>query len=101
MLGMLTIHFARHGETQQAAQGSFAGDIDPPLTAGGAAQAVALGRAAVALSPIALYVSPKLRARMTAEPAARACKLEPVIDEGLREIAYGSWEGRLETEVEA
>jgi probable phosphoglycerate mutase len=96
---MLTIHFARHGETQQAAQGSFAGDIDPPLTVTGVTQAVAVGRAATALSPVAIYVSPKLRARMTAEPAARACNLEPIVDEGLREIAYGSWEGRNEAEV--
>jgi alpha-ribazole phosphatase len=98
---MLTIHLARHGETQQAAQGSFAGEIDPPLTAAGVAQAVALGRAASTLSLAALYVSPKLRARMTAEPSARACHLEPVVDEGLREIAYGTWEGRLESEVQA
>ncbi len=98
---MLTIHLARHGETQQASQGYFAGDIDPPLTEEGVLQARALGRAAARLGLSALYESPKLRARMTSEPAAHACKLEPIVDAGLREIAYGSWEGRQETEVEA
>jgi broad specificity phosphatase PhoE len=96
---MLTIHLVRHGETLQASQGFFAGDIDPPLTDRGAAQAEAVARVASTLGLTALYVSPKLRARTTAAPIARECKLEPVLDDGLREIAYGSWEGRQESEV--
>jgi probable phosphoglycerate mutase len=98
---MLTVHLLRHGETLQAAQGYFAGDIDPPLTEKGRAEADAAARAAATLDLVALYVSPKLRARSTAEPVARACRLQPVIDERLREIAYGAWEGRKESEVEA
>src|SRR5581483_10466265 len=47
----------------------------------------------------AIYCSHKLRARMTAEPIARATGLTPAVDEGLREIAYGSWEGRKEKEI--
>jgi broad specificity phosphatase PhoE len=98
---MLTVHLVRHGETLAAAQGCFAGDIDPPLIDEGHAQAVAVARAASTLGLEGLYVSPKLRARMTAEPIGRACGLQPVIDEGLREIAYGAWDGRKESEVEA
>jgi probable phosphoglycerate mutase len=101
MTRMLTLHLVRHGETLQASQGCFAGDIDPPLTDEGRRQADAVAGVASGLELEALYVSPKLRARMTAEPIEHACKLEPVIDAGLREIAYGSWEGRKETEVEA
>jgi broad specificity phosphatase PhoE len=97
---MVTLHLLRHGETPQAAHGRFAGDIDPPLTDEGRAQVEAVARVAYKLGLAAVYVSPKLRARMTAEPIARACKIEPVIDDGLREIAYGTWEGREETEVE-
>jgi len=85
----------------QAAEGYFAGDIDPPLTDRGRAQADALGKVASGLDLAALYVSPKLRARQTAEPILRACKLEPVVDDGLREIAYGAWEGRKESEIKA
>ncbi len=98
---MLTLHLVRHGDTMQAAEGYFAGDIDPPLTERGRAQAEAVGRVASRLSLTAVYVSPKLRARQTAEPILRACSLEPVVEEGLREIAYGAWEGRKESEIKA
>jgi alpha-ribazole phosphatase len=98
---MLTLHLVRHGDTLQAAEGYFAGDIDPPLTDRGRAQAEAAARALAKMEIAAMYVSPKLRARQTAEPIAKACKLEPVIDEGLREIAYGAWEGRKESEIKA
>jgi probable phosphoglycerate mutase len=49
----------------------------------------------------AVYSSPARRARQTAEPLARRAGLEVRIDEGLREIAYGKWEGLLEHEVRA
>jgi probable phosphoglycerate mutase len=98
---MLTLHLVRHGDTLQAAEGYFAGDIDPPLTDHGRAQADAVGRVAGTLNLAAVYVSPKLRARQTAEPTLRACGLEPVVEDGLREIAYGAWEGRKESEIKA
>jgi alpha-ribazole phosphatase len=98
---MLTVHLVRHGETMHAAQLFFAGDIDPPLTEQGHAEAEAVARVAGSLGLQAMYVSPKLRARTTAEPIARACGVQPIVDEGLREIAYGTWEGRKESEVEA
>ena len=98
---MLTLHLVRHGDTLQAAEGYFAGDIDPPLTDHGRAQAEAVGKVAARLDLAAVYVSPKLRARQTAEPILRECKLEPVVEDGLREIAYGAWEGRKESEIKA
>ncbi|HTQ45790.1 MAG TPA: histidine phosphatase family protein, partial [Polyangiaceae bacterium] len=85
---MLTLHLVRHGDTMQAAEGYFAGDIDPPLTERGREQAEKVARVAGRLKLCAVYVSPKLRARQTAEPILRACKLEPIVEEGLREIAY-------------
>jgi broad specificity phosphatase PhoE len=101
MVPMLMIHLVRHGDTAQAAEGIFCGDLDPPLTDHGRSQAELVARALVPVGASALYCSPKLRARQTAEPIARACGLEPVIELGLREIAYGRWEGRTETEVRA
>jgi probable phosphoglycerate mutase len=98
---MLTLHLVRHGDTAQSAEGYFAGDIDPPLTESGLAQAQALGRLAATLDLAEIYVSPKLRARQTAEPIVRASNAPMVVEEGLREIAYGSWEGRKESEVRA
>jgi probable phosphoglycerate mutase len=98
---MLTIHLVRHGDTPQAAEGIFCGELDPPLTDHGRMQAERVGRAAASLGLIALYCSPKLRARQTAEPVARATGLEPAIENGLREIAYGRWEGLKESDVRA
>jgi len=96
---MLTLHLVRHGDTAQAAEGIFCGDLDPPLTESGRAQAERVARAAGLLGLSALYCSPKARARMTMEPIARTCALDPIIDDGLREIAYGRWEGRFEEEI--
>jgi probable phosphoglycerate mutase len=96
---MLTLHMVRHGDTAQAAEGFFAGDIDPPLTPHGMEQAQAVARVAVKLDLAAIYVSPKLRARQTAQPLLDACKVQPIIEDGLREIAYGAWEGRKESEI--
>jgi probable phosphoglycerate mutase len=98
---MLVLHLVRHGETTHAAEGFFAGDIDPPLTERGRAQAEATARVAAKLDLAAVYVSPKLRARQTAEPLLAACKIEPIVEDGLREIAYGGWEGKKESEVRA
>ncbi len=96
---MLTIHLVRHGDTTQAAEGIFCGDLDPPLTEHGRSQADLVARAVASYGASALYCSPKLRARQTAEPIASVCRLEPVIEPGLREIAYGTWEGRTEADI--
>jgi broad specificity phosphatase PhoE len=96
---MLTLHLARHGDTTQSADGTFCGDLDPPLTDKGKAQADKLAKVVSKLGISAIYASPKLRARMTAEPSARVTGLQPIIVDGLREIAYGSWEGRKEVEI--
>jgi broad specificity phosphatase PhoE len=96
---MLTLHMVRHGDTPQAAEGIFCGDLDPALTVTGLAQAERVGVLARSLGLSAVYCSPKQRARQTAAAVARSCGLQPVIDDGLREIAYGAWEGRTEAEV--
>src|ERR1700733_16329783 len=96
---MLTLHLFRHGDTEASGDGVFCGDLDAPLTPSGLAQADKVGACAVKLRPEALYVSPKRRAQQTVEPAARLLHLQPTIDDGLREIGYGSWEGRKEGEI--
>jgi probable phosphoglycerate mutase len=96
---MLTLHLVRHGNTTQSSDGVFCGDLDPPLTDRGRAEADRLAKAMEPLGLNALYCSPKQRARETADPILRACGLQPVIEDGLREIAYGAWEGRKETEI--
>jgi probable phosphoglycerate mutase len=99
MRRMLMLHLVRHGNTSQSSEGVFCGDNDPPLTDRGVAEAERLASAVKPLALDALYCSPKLRARMTADPIARTCGLQPIVDDGLREIAYGKWEGRKESEI--
>jgi probable phosphoglycerate mutase len=98
---MLRLHLVRHGDTPHASDGRLAGAVDPSLTERGLQQAEILGRTCARLGMTALYTSPLLRARMTSAPIATACRVEPVIDDGLREIAYGEWEGISEAELRA
>jgi broad specificity phosphatase PhoE len=99
-----TIYYIRHGETAWNAQGRFQGTQDIPLNDLGRTQAVAAGEILARLlahegrDPTSLpYVaSPLGRARMTMELARGALQLPPVdysIDDRLREIGYGQWEG--------
>jgi broad specificity phosphatase PhoE len=98
------IYYIRHGETGWNAEGRFQGSKDIPLNDLGRTQAVASGeilgrvlaldgRAATAMPFVS---SPLGRARMTMELARGALNL-PVagydIDDRLREIGYGNWEG--------
>ena len=95
----MRIVLARHGETPWNAEGRYQGQIDIPLSDLGEQQARALGQR---LSDVVIdraVASPLQRARRTAELALREragmLRLEP----GLREIAHGTWEGKLAGEI--
>jgi alpha-ribazole phosphatase len=96
---MLSLYLVRHGQTDFSLANKFCGAIDPPLNATGLAMAEALGARYGGEKWTAIYASPQLRARQTAEPTATRAGLDITVDEGLREIAYGEWEGRAEDEV--
>jgi broad specificity phosphatase PhoE len=107
-----TIYFLRHGETEWNALGRLQGAKDIPLNARGRGQAV---HAAGILADLfkrdgqdraALpYVSSPLgRARMTMELVRGKLELPPAnysLDDRLREIGYGVWEGLTLAESEA
>jgi broad specificity phosphatase PhoE len=96
----LTLLLVRHGQTDYSLANKFCGSIDPPLNATGLAMADALGARYGRSGLAAIWASPKLRTRQTAAPAASLAGLPVQLDEGLREIAYGEWEGRAEAVVE-
>jgi probable phosphoglycerate mutase len=96
-----TLHLIRHGDTEASGDGIFCGDLDLPLAPNGVAQAEKLVGLLTRTKIDAVYASPKLRVRMTAAPTCRALGISPVYEEGLREIAYGSWEGKHEKDVRA
>jgi broad specificity phosphatase PhoE len=93
-----SILLVRHGETEWNLERRYQGRLDSPLTERGIAQAHAVGRLVGSL-PDALSVrivaSPLGRARRTAQIAREhlAAGPELVIDDRLREISVGSWDG--------
>jgi broad specificity phosphatase PhoE len=92
---------ARHGESLWNAERRFQGATDIALSDRGRAQAEALARGLRGYRVRAAYVSPYRRAVETAERALRGTGVPLVIDEELRELSLGEWEGCTVEEVRA
>ncbi len=86
----------RHGETDWNRLGLYQGQADIPLNETGLAQArqTALVLEQSGKKFAAIYSSPLLRARQTADETARRLGLEVLDDERLREIHQGEWQGK-------
>lgn len=96
----MKIILARHGETPWNAEGRYQGQEDIALSPVGEAQARALGERLSDVRIDRAVASPLARAKRTAELALgeeRAAKL--TTDPGLMEIAHGTWEGLLASEI--
>lgn len=96
----MRILLARHGETPWNAEGRYQGQEDIPLSPVGEAQAEALGRRLRKVRIDRAVSSPLSRSFRTAQYALgpeRAPML--AADDGLMEIAHGSWEGLLSSEI--
>lgn len=89
----------RHGATEWSQARRFAGARDVPLTAQGRLQAEAVAQALAGTAAAAVYTSPLERARTSAEVIAKPHRLEPVVDPGFREMAFGAWEGLSREEL--
>jgi probable phosphoglycerate mutase len=98
------ILLVRHGETEWNRQRRVQGHFDSPLTERGITQAGAIGRL-LATSPgveaARLVASPLGRARRTAELIREHCAVAPelTIDDRLREISVGAWDGLTYAEI--
>lgn len=95
------IYFIRHGETDWNREGRLQGQRDVPLNAVGRRQAGNVGRLLATLAPdcagLDYVASPLSRARETMELMRAALGLPSAgyrIDERLKEIAFGTLEGR-------
>ena len=98
---VLELYLIRHGQTDNSRENRFCGAIDPPLNDVGLRMADAFGAAYAHLAWTAIYASPRLRARQTADALAHRIGATIQTDEGLAEIAYGEWEGMRHEEVQA
>jgi broad specificity phosphatase PhoE len=94
-----TLYFVRHGETQASRTGGYCGVLDVDLTPEGHQMAEDFAAAYKSLPWAAVFCSPLHRAIDTAGPLCRAVGLEMHLRDGLREIAYGQWEGRTREQI--
>lgn len=95
----MNLYLVRHGQTEFSRENRFCGTTDPPLTDVGQAMAAAFAKAYAATTWAAIYTSPMIRARQTAEPLERVAGVTAMVEDGLTEIAYGEWEGLTVDEV--
>jgi probable phosphoglycerate mutase len=98
---MTVIHLARHGQTPWHHPNRYTGSSDIGLTETGERQAAGLAAWAAGAGLSALAGSDLIRAVRTAAPAAARTGLPPIADKRLRELDFGSAEGRTLAEMPA
>ncbi|WP_062353382.1 bifunctional RNase H/acid phosphatase [Herbidospora yilanensis] len=94
-----TLVLLRHGQTPLSVEKRFSGLGDPALTELGEAQAEKAAARLAGAKLDAIVSSPLARARQTAEAVAEATGLPVHVDDDLREIDFGAWEGRTFAEI--
>ena len=94
------LYLARHGETDFNEEGRYQGQRESNLTARGCLQAERLATAMQGLGVQRIISSPLTRCIQSAKPLATRLKLPIEISTDLIEIAHGTWEGRLRSEIE-
>jgi probable phosphoglycerate mutase len=95
--------FLRHGETPHTVEKRFSGSggDDPALSDTGRAQAHAASEYLSRIGGVdAIVVSPMRRTRQTAEIVAAGLGLEPIVDDGWREVSFGDWDGHTFAEIQ-
>jgi probable phosphoglycerate mutase len=95
------VYLARHGQTAYNLERRFQGQMAVPLDDTGREQARDLAARAAAHPFAALWCSPLLRARETADIVAERIGLPPREDARLMETDAGDWTDRLFTDVHA
>ena len=95
----LTIYFLRHGETTSSQTGGYCGTLDIDLTPEGVQMAEDFAAAYKSVTWQAIFCSPLWRTISTAKPLCDLLGIEMQLRDGLREIAYGKWEGKTPAEV--
>lgn len=97
-----TFVLLRHGETALTPQKRFSGSggSDPELSPSGRRQASAVAEALAARGTVQTVISsPLRRCRETAQAVADRLGLTVTVEEGLREVDFGAWEGLTFAEV--
>ncbi len=97
---MSILLLVRHGETDWNRSGRIMGARPVSLNQNGLTQAAWLALQLTALTAPALYSSPIIRARQTADILAATLHVPVTEEPGLSEIGIGEWEGRYWNEFD-
>jgi glucosyl-3-phosphoglycerate phosphatase len=89
----------RHGRTEWNASGRFQGHADVPLDAHGAEQAAAAAIVIAGYEPSVIVSSDLVRASATAQKLADLMGSELALDQRLREIHVGTWQGLTSQQI--
>jgi broad specificity phosphatase PhoE len=98
-LSITNLYITRHGQTEWNVQGRLQGHLDSSLTELGITQAEQLANSLADVGFNVIYSSPSLRTVRTAEIIRGQRPIEIKVDDKLREINMGSWEGMELSEV--
>lgn len=88
----------RHGESTHRSDG-YVGSTDVPLTERGREQATELAEWAMSAGLDGVWASDLIRASETAQPSAEVLGLQLHVEPRLREVDFGSAEGRTRDEL--
>jgi glucosyl-3-phosphoglycerate phosphatase len=94
-----TVVLWRHGRTASNANGLWQGQLDVPLDDVGLTQAEQAAAVLAQLSPARIVTSDLSRAADTAAALSRVTSVPVEVDEGLREVHAGRWQGLSRAQI--
>lgn len=97
---MTKIFLLRHGETEWNIEKVFRGRAEVPLTENGKMQAKFAAEHLKGKGIKAIYTSPLIRAKETADIVAEVLNLKCISDERITGLNFGEWQGRPYSEIE-
>jgi broad specificity phosphatase PhoE len=100
VIKLLTLYITRHGETVWNTHKRMQGWSDSELTVNGIINAVSLGDRVKEVKFDAIYTSPSRRTVSTANLIKGDREIPIILNDNLKEINMGDWEGQTFTSIE-
>ena len=97
----MIIYLIRHGQTEYNDKNIFRGQLDIPLNSYGISQAESIGKTLKIIGFDAIYSSPLIRAKKTAEIINKyqSDKINFYIENDFTDLNYGTWQAKSHKEV--
>ena len=96
----MRLYIIRHGQSDWNASGRIQGQLDTQLSEKGFKQIECVAQRLSTVQFDAAYSSPLTRARLTAEAILHGSDVELQLDDRLKELAFGVWEGKSLEEIQ-